>query len=86
MYLPDDIDLPKIPKQWLVNVIAAVVGTHFKQWVAQQVEERNALMCEKNEVMIAMDPDMASRFSASTHVSRKYRRSARPTDLVESFL
>ena len=86
MYLPDAIDLPKDPKQWFVNVIAAVVGTHFKQWVAQQVEERNALMCEKNEVMIAMDPDMASRFSASTHVSRKFRRSSRPTDLIESFL
>ena len=29
-YLPDEIDLAKTPKQWLVNVIAAVLGTPFK--------------------------------------------------------
>ena len=73
MYLPDDIDLPKVPKQWLVNVFAAVLGEGFKKWVVQQVEERNALMCEKKEVMIAMDPNMAAKFDASTHVSCKYR-------------
>ena len=74
MYFPDEIDMPKVPKQWLVNVIAAVLGEQFKDWVNLQVQERNALMCEKKEVMIAMDPDMAARFEASTHVSRKYRR------------
>ena len=72
MYLPDDIDLPKVPKQWLVNIFAVVLGNSFKDWVVQQVQERNALMCEKKEVMIAMDPEMAAKFEASTHVSRKY--------------
>ena len=59
----------------MVNVIAAVLGEQFKDWVNLQVQERNALMSEKKEVMIAMDPDMAARFEASTHVSRKYRLS-----------
>ena len=71
-YLPDEIDLPKVPKQWLVNVFTAVLGQNFKNWVQQQMEERNALMCEKNEMMIALDPEMAAKFEASTHVSRKY--------------
>ena len=70
-YLPDEIDLPKTPKQWLVNVIAAVLGTPFKKWVGQQVEERNALMAEKRELMISMDPEMAQKFVNSTHVSSK---------------
>ena len=34
-YLPDNADLPKIPKQWIVNVCAAVLGDNFRQWVAQ---------------------------------------------------
>ena len=55
-YLPDEIDLPKVPKQWIVNVCAAVLGTEFKEWVSEQVEERNSLMVEKKEIMIAMDP------------------------------
>ena len=29
-------------------------------------------MAEKKEIMISIDPIMASKFSASTHVSRKY--------------
>ena len=56
-----------------MNVCAAVVGQPFKMWVHEQVEERNALMAEKREVMIAMDPQMAAKFQASTHVSRKYQ-------------
>ena len=60
-----------MPKQWIVNVCAAVIGEPFKQWVRDQIEERNELMAEKKEIMIAMDPQMAAKFQASTHVSRK---------------
>ena len=58
-FLPDDIDLAKTPKQWIVNVCAAVVGEPFKTWVSLQVEDRNEAMAEKREMMIAMDPIMA---------------------------
>ena len=71
-FLPDDLDLPKVPKQWIVNVCAVVLGNEFRNWVAHQVEERNVLMCKKKEMMIAIDPQMAAKFQASTHVSRKY--------------
>ena len=70
-YLPDEADLPKVPKQWIVNVCVAVLGEVFKKWVQEQVEDRNALMDEKKEIMIAMDPVMAAKFSASSHVSCK---------------
>ena len=36
-YLPDDPDLKKVPKQWIVNVCAAVIGAPFRDWVAEQV-------------------------------------------------
>ena len=71
-YLPDAPDLPKVPKQWIVNVCAAVLGDDFRAWVREQIEERNALMQQKKEMMIAIDPEMAAKFGASTHVSRKY--------------
>ena len=71
VYLPDEIDLPKVPKQWLVNIFSAVLGDSFREWVTMQVEERNNIMNTKKEVMIAMDPQMAAKFEASTHVSRK---------------
>ena len=73
-FLPDGIDLPKVPKQWIVNVCAVVIGPAFKDWVVDQMEERNALMAKKKDVMIEMDSMMAAKFDASTHVSRKYLR------------
>ena len=70
-YLPDAPDIPKTPKQFIVNLCAAVIGQPFKDWVKQQVEARNAIMCEKREMMIAIDPEMAQKFKDSTHISRK---------------
>ena len=70
-YLPDQPDIQKVPKQWIVNVCAAVIGADFKEWVAEQVEDRNAVMAQQKEVMISMDPVMAAKFAASIHVSRK---------------
>ena len=66
--MPDDIDLPKVPKQWIVNVCAAVIGEPFKQWVHEQIEERNALMSEKKEVMIAMDLIWGTASEPPAHV------------------
>ena len=71
-FFPDDIDLPKVPKQWLVNICSVVLGDEFRAWVHHQVEERNAVMCAQKEMMITMDQEMAAKFAASTHVSRKY--------------
>ena len=72
-YLPDPPDLGKVPKQWLVNVCAAVIGEPFKRWVWDRVVDRNDEMNTKNEVMIAADPVIAERFYASNHVSSKCR-------------
>ena len=62
MYLPDYPDLRNLPKQWICNVCAAVMGHPFKDWVSDQVEDRNAIMAKKKEIMIAMDPQMAAKF------------------------
>ena len=71
-YMPDDPDLPKTPKQWIINVCATVIGKPFKAWVKDQVEERNETMNKKKQMDIDMDPQMHAKFQASTHVSRKY--------------
>ena len=52
-----------------MNVCTAVLGPSFKDWVHEQIEERNEIMAEKKEVMISMDPLMLAKFNQSTHVS-----------------
>ena len=61
-YMPDDPDLLKTPKQWIVNVCAVVIGQPFRDWVNKQVEERNAIMNQKQEVMVMIDPSMLAKF------------------------
>ena len=34
LYLPDAPDMPKTPKQWVVNICAAVIDKPFRDWVA----------------------------------------------------
>lgn len=70
-----------MPKQWIVNVCAVVLGAQFKQWVHYQIKERNTIMCTKKEMMITMDPQMAAKFGASSHVSCKLL-SVRSHDLL----
>ena len=40
-YLPDEKEIPKVPKQWLANVCNSVLKDVFKQWVRDQVDDRN---------------------------------------------
>ena len=41
-YMPDQQEIRKVPKQWLANVCATVLGGVFTGWVRARIEERNA--------------------------------------------
>ena len=56
-YLPEpDIELPKVPKEWIGNVCATVLGEKFSKWVKVQVENRHEKVAEHNNLHIEMDP------------------------------
>ena len=72
-YLPEpSLELPKVPKQWLGNVCATVLGDEFSDWVKYQVKVRHEKVADKKDIMISMDPEMAKIFQESTAVSSKY--------------
>ncbi len=71
-FLPDDKELLKVPKQWVCNVGATVIGKPFTDWVASRIAERNAQVTKEKGLMIEMDPAVAQAFHSSTAVSRKY--------------
>ena len=70
-HLPDGKELRKTPRQWILNVIATIVGKPFHEWVNQRIDERNAAVVEEHHLGITMDPQVAAAFHASTAVSRK---------------
>ena len=71
-YLPDDRDLHRLPRQWVINVIYTVVGDSFQDWVNERIEQRNSKVAEDDNKMIEVDPEIAAAFNASNYISGKY--------------
>ena len=62
-YLPEpNLELPKVPKQWLGNVCATLLEEKFTDWVKFQVEARHDKVSIKKDIMIQLDPEMARIF------------------------
>ena len=60
--MPEERDLPKLPRSWLANLIYTVVGDEFREWVAEKIRERNDKIASKNDLMIELDPAIAKAF------------------------
>ena len=71
-YFPHDHkEIVRLPKQWIVNVAATVIGTPFRDWVKEQVKNRNHSMAVTKNLFVEMDPDIYQAFSNSNAVSSK---------------
>ena len=40
-YFPELKEMPKIPRQWIINVCATLIGDDFVNWVKSAIAERN---------------------------------------------
>jgi hypothetical protein len=49
-----------------------VVGKPFSDWVDDLVNDRHQGVADKNDLMIAMDPEIAKAFQESTAISSKH--------------
>ena len=61
-FLPEEKEIPKCPKQWIVNVAFAVVQDPFGHWVKSQIDARNHKVAVDKDLFIDMDPDVAAAF------------------------
>ena len=71
-WLPDMIEIPRLPKDFIANVAFTVLGKPFGDWVKGQIELRNYKITTEKQLNIDMDPELAAAFNASTAVSSKY--------------
>ena len=81
-YMPDRIEIHKVSREWICNIVATVLKNRFTDWVDEQIEIRNEEVREKKDMNIELDEDVAAAFNASTSVSCK---SARPMWLYPFF-
>ena len=71
-YLPDDRDMHKVPRQWLINVAYTVMGEPFSTWVKESIANRNEELARKQKLLIEMDPEVARAFHSSVNISSKF--------------
>jgi hypothetical protein len=71
LYMPDRLEVHKVSREWICNVIATVLGETFTNWVRVKIEARNEDVTEKKDMNIELDEDIAAAFNASTSVSCK---------------
>lgn len=68
-YLPCLKEIPKVPKQWLVNIIYSVVGENFELWVHDRISKRNEKVTIAKDLNILIDPTVLAAFQRSNAVS-----------------
>ena len=73
-YLPDERDMHRLPRQWIISVIYMVVGQSFADCVEECIHAWNDKIATEGNEMITVDPEIDSCFSASTNISGKWLR------------
>ena len=78
-FLPDDRDMHKVPRQWLINVTYTLMGNAFATWVSTEIANRNEELAKKQNLLIDMDPEIAAAFQKSVNISSKSSHSCYST-------
>ncbi len=58
-YLPDQRDMHRLPRQYIVNVVHTVIGQPIKDLVKASIKARNDQVAENRHLMIELDPEIA---------------------------
>ena len=62
LFMPIVKELPKLPKQFIINVAYSIIGDPFAKWVKGQIQTRNIKVTREKDLLIAMDPRIAEAF------------------------
>ena len=71
-YLPDERDIERLPRSFIVNVTYTLMGEKFKSWVHEVIVERNNRIAENRKLIIELDPAVAAAFRDSVNISSKF--------------
>lgn len=70
--MPEDRDMHKVPRQWIINVAYSVIGEPFNTWVKEEIVNRNDELAKKQKLLIEMDSEIAKAFHSSVNISSMY--------------
>ena len=70
-YLPEERDIHRLPRQFVVNLIYTIVGEGIKSFVTKAIKKRNDQIAENRHLIIELDPEIAAAFQQSVNISSK---------------
>ena len=73
-YFPEESEINSLPRQWVINILNAVIGDNFRSFISERIEERNRRMIIEKQQEIEIKPSLLAAFKNSTYLSSKYSR------------
>ena len=70
-YFPEDRDIHRLPRYWVLNVAYSCLGNTWKDFVDNLVNTRHESLKVAKGLTIEMDPTIAEIFQRSTAVSSR---------------
>ena len=58
----DSKEVMRLPKSWICNVAATTIGSDFRGWVRDMINDRNHQMAVTKNLFVDMDPDIYQAF------------------------
>ena len=71
-YLPDERDVPMLPRDYLLSLAISIVGEEFRQWVKEKVDGRHKEWVQKNDQAVEMTAEVKKAILACRKVSGKW--------------
>ena len=68
-HLPDERDIHKVPRQWIINVSYALLGPEFSNWVDLAIANRNMEVAKKQDLVLNLDSEILKAFHSSKNIS-----------------
>ena len=63
------LEIKKLPRQYLINVIYTIMGSEFKQYVDELIQKRHQRIAEDATQNIIMDADIVEAFQKSQAIN-----------------
>ena len=73
-YLPHPKDRYRLPRSYIVDLFATLIGDDFDEFVASKIQARHEHVSASNNLMLSLDPAVAKLFESSKAVSSKYHQ------------
>ena len=73
-YLPHPKDRYRLPRSYIVDLFATLIGDDFDEFVESKIQARHEHVSTANNLMLSLDPAVAKLFEGSKAVSSKYHQ------------